>query len=52
MKTEKENTQTLSPRALEHLELREIRRNQQRKKGLRRSSQEDRKRSNQDSEVY
>ena len=56
MKTEKEDTQTLSPKALEYLELRKIRRNQQKKKkkkkGLRRSSQKGRKRSNQDSEVY
>ena len=55
MKTEKENTQILSPGALEHLELRKTRRNQQKKKGrkgLTRSSQEGRKRSNQDSEVY
>lgn len=54
MKTEKEDTQTLSPRALEYLELRKIRRNQKEKKknGLRRSSQKGRKRNNQDSEVY
>ena len=32
MKTEKEDTQTLSPKALEYLELRKIRRNQQKKK--------------------
>lgn len=32
MKTEKEDTQTLSPRALEYLELRKIRRNQKERK--------------------
>ena len=32
VKTEKENTQILSPGALEHLELRKTRRNQQKKK--------------------
>ena len=55
MKTEKEDTQTLSPRALEYLELRKIRRNKQKKKKKKRTEKkqsEGRKRSNQDSEVY